>query len=285
MAGGESSPAVVLVRLQRAAHHAILEHFQRRTDAAAPRVLGVLTGSVGPAGTPGAFVADVRHAYAVPHSEAGDQIAINGEHFRARIALHRKCHGRDAVLLGWFEVSEGGARSAANDAFVREYFARETGASGAPQAVRISLEVSSDGAVRTAAHVCPALGLGRTGDVRLSDVSLDLAFGAAEMHALGAIVRAWSQGAPESAVVALPSPAEHRAERSAELAAQLALLRRHAAADPEAAALLALVGDGDALSGDAQLLAECRLSLAVAAGAMQRSLSDADRLLLSRRTA
>lgn len=129
---------------------AIGEIYQRRSDQSTSRVVGALFGQVqAEDGT--SVKINVRHCFAVPHSEVGDQISINSEYYKLRSELHRKCYGKDSLIVGWFSIAEEGAKvSEKNTEFINDSFGREVVASSASQLnVHLALAIGAAGIKKT----------------------------------------------------------------------------------------------------------------------------------------
>jgi translation initiation factor 3 subunit F len=126
---------------------AIGEIYQRRSDQSTSRVVGALFGQVQAEDDSSSTKINVRHCFAVPHSEVGDQISINSEYYKLRSELHRKCYGKDSLIVGWFSIAEEGAKvSEKNTEFINDSFGREVVASSAlPLNVHLSLTIGASG--------------------------------------------------------------------------------------------------------------------------------------------
>lgn len=95
----------------------ILDAYVRRNEGQ-ERVIGTLLGSV----TEGGKV-DVRNAYAVPHNESNEQVALDIEFHRTMLELQQKISPRDTIV-GWFSTGKGIVSS---DALIQEFYGHETG--------------------------------------------------------------------------------------------------------------------------------------------------------------
>lgn len=129
------------------------EIYQRRNDLSPSRVVGALFGQVQAeeGNGEGSLKINVRHCFAVPHSEVGDQISINSEYYKIRNELHRKCYGKDTVIVGWFSIAgEEAVVSGKNTEFINESFGREVLASSASALnIHLALTVESTGVKKT----------------------------------------------------------------------------------------------------------------------------------------
>lgn len=203
----QSTPEIVLIRLQNAALLSIFEQYQRRSESSPSRLVGVLLGAalpnveadvggasvsksfpLGRSSTVPQYIAEARHCFPVPHSEVGEQVSINVEYLRSRMELHRKCYGKESSILGWFCISHDDylpkdldrASFEKNESFIREFFSREVGLSGAPVSLQLSIRMHSDGAISYEAIY---------GDVKNSDglskhaVPVEIAFGLPDLYA------------------------------------------------------------------------------------------------------
>merc|ERR1719375_1264773 len=94
----------------------ILDAYVRRNEGQ-ERVIGTLLGSV----TEGGKV-DVRNAYAVPHNESSEQVALDIEFHRTMLELHQKISSRDTIV-GWSSTGKGIVNS---DALIQEFYGHES---------------------------------------------------------------------------------------------------------------------------------------------------------------
>ncbi|KAI5656387.1 hypothetical protein M9H77_25180 [Catharanthus roseus] len=78
----------------------ICDCFVRRPDQA-ERVIGTLLGSVLPGGN-----VDIRNAYAVPHNESSDQVALDIDYHHNMLLSHQKVNPKE-VIVGWFSTGFG----------------------------------------------------------------------------------------------------------------------------------------------------------------------------------
>ncbi|XP_039131693.1 eukaryotic translation initiation factor 3 subunit F [Dioscorea cayenensis subsp. rotundata] len=93
----------------------ICDCYVRRPDQA-ERVIGTLLGSVSPDGT-----VEIRNTYAVPHSEPGDQVAIDVDYHHNMYASHQKVNPKE-VIVGWFSTGLG---VSGRSALIHEFYSRE----------------------------------------------------------------------------------------------------------------------------------------------------------------
>jgi hypothetical protein len=160
-----TSVEIVQVRVQSAALLSIFEQYQRRGENCPARLVGAILGSVTPVSEDNVtatqqqqqqFIAEIRHAFPVPHSEFGEQVSINSDYYRTRMELYRKCYGKDSILLGWYSIQQEGvlpknmdaATFSKNAEFIRESFAREAGSTGAPVTLNLSITIGTDGKIQ-----------------------------------------------------------------------------------------------------------------------------------------
>lgn len=105
----------------------VLDAFVRRNEGQ-ERVIGTLMGSVSEGGK-----VDVRNAYAVPHNESSESVALDIEFHRTMLELHQKISPRDTIV-GWFSTGKGIIRS---DSLIQEFYAQEN-----KQAIHLVVDVS-----------------------------------------------------------------------------------------------------------------------------------------------
>jgi translation initiation factor 3 subunit F len=105
----------------------VLDAFIRRNEGQ-ERVIGTLLGSVSESGE-----VDVRNAYAVPHNESSESVALDIEFHKTMLELHQKVSPRDTIV-GWFSTGKGIIRS---DSLIQEFYAQENS-----QAVHLVVDVS-----------------------------------------------------------------------------------------------------------------------------------------------
>ncbi len=228
------SAQVKRVDVESVAMLAVLEQYQRRSDACPARLLGAILGKVSPVGDEGMtgassssigaakggnrVIIKVSHCFPVPHSEVGDQISLNMDYFRTRMGLYRKCYSRDVTLLGWYSVKEvadlpKGAEDvslfAQNGEFIRDAFARETGATGAPLALNLDITIRADeGLVDCTVYGMESIKArqSREGQEEKrsepSQIPHRISFGVPEAYALDTIATMWAEGS--DAIVSLP---------------------------------------------------------------------------------
>lgn len=94
----------------------ILDTYVRRNEGQ-ERVIGTLLGTVSEGGK-----VDVRTAYAVPHNESSEQVALDIEFHRTMLDLHQKQSARDQIV-GWFSTGKGIVSS---DALIQEFYGQDT---------------------------------------------------------------------------------------------------------------------------------------------------------------
>ncbi|UPR04453.1 subunit F of translation initiation factor 3 [Chloropicon primus] len=94
----------------------VLDSYVRRNEGQ-ERVIGTLLGTVNENGK-----VDVRTAYAVPHNESSEQVALDIEFHRTMLELHQKINARDQIV-GWFSTGKGIVSS---DALIQEFYGQDT---------------------------------------------------------------------------------------------------------------------------------------------------------------
>lgn len=189
---------IVQVRIQAAATLSISEQYQRRSENCPVRLVGAILGTVKPiseetssgAASLNQFVAEFRHSFPVPHSEFNEQVSINTEYYRSRMELHKKAFPRDSVLLGWYTIQQEGAlpknMTAAtfekNGEFIRDAFTRETGATGAPLTLNLSIVIGSNGTIKYEVFSCGSNNSQNVSTAKLlSPVPFEIIYGMPEL--------------------------------------------------------------------------------------------------------
>lgn len=122
------------VRVHPVVLFTICDAYLRRSESQ-DRIIGTLLGSIADG------VVEVRNCYAVPHSEANDQVSVDAQHHQTLAQLHGKVNPLEKVV-GWFST---GSQVSASDALIHSFFAQEcnnpvhltvdTGLSGGKMAV------------------------------------------------------------------------------------------------------------------------------------------------------
>ncbi|KAH7672894.1 translation initiation factor 3 subunit F protein [Dioscorea alata] len=124
----------------------ICDCYVRRPDQA-ERVIGTLLGSVSPDGT-----VEIRNTYAVPHSEPGDQVAIDVDYHHNMYASHQKVNPKE-VIVGWFSTGLG---VSGRSALIHEFYSREV-----TNPVHLTVDTGfTDGEASIKAYVSINLSLG-----------------------------------------------------------------------------------------------------------------------------
>lgn len=198
MTTSSSAPNIALVKIQAPALLSIFEQYQRRGENCPMRLVGTILGSVVPVDDSVAgkrqnvLIAEVRHCFPVPHSEFGDQVSINNEYYRSRMDLHRKCYGRESHLLGWYSIHFGELEDltssnaqVTNIEFIRDFFAREAAANGAPVSLNLTVAIKPDGSFIHHVSSCEALSSRPAGAVRSlpKEIPSEISFGVPEAFA------------------------------------------------------------------------------------------------------
>lgn len=297
------------VRIESVALFSIFEQYQRRSEASATRLIGAVLGTVSPVDGGSHYVADVKHCFPIPHSEVGAQISINSEYYRLRMQLHRKCYGRDSVLLGWYSMREESNSKEASDLeihgspFIREFFARETGSAGAPVAFHLAVTVGGETpTISYSVYKCQSI-TARTANVDLSNVTprlltCEISYGAPELGALNSIATSWvhaiEKDGPQVSVVPLPTHNSSFLLMKAEFESQIKLLKSALGSDATNLKMkeeikIILSSLGISLSDeenvypnlDAQLLAKSRVILSEALSALEKGVQEIEDTILS----
>lgn len=92
------SSASVSVRVHPVALFSICDAYIRRNKDQ-ERVIGTLLGSIVE------NVYEVKSCYVVPHTETGDQVAVDVQHHNTMFELHQRVSSSD-VILGWFATGK-----------------------------------------------------------------------------------------------------------------------------------------------------------------------------------
>lgn len=154
------------VRIEPAALYSLLEQFQRRSESCPLRLVGAVFGRIlQKEEDSDATQFEIEHCFPVPHSEVGDQVAINAEYFKTRSELYRKYSGGGSgkdqspiLLLGWYSVVDatavGSSILESNTAFIHDIFAREVQQSGSIS-IFMHLQIRiTDGGIQKTALLC-----------------------------------------------------------------------------------------------------------------------------------
>ena len=306
--------SVSKVCIQTSVLFGIFAQYQRRAESCPVRLVGALLGSVSPVEegmTTGGntFAIELYQCFPVPHSEVGDQISINSEYFRMRMSLHRKGYGKDVVLLGWYSIQMEGelpkntdeAAFSKNAEFIRDYFARETGATGAPLAVYLAITIGKDGRIRHEAFSCEAIKLSASNSGMLQSaatrsfltkVPCELAYGMPELFTLDVVTKAliegnFSRDGKEGKVMlSVPSLKDYRSVSNAQISNALEQINKIAqdTRDPEGSAkansVLELLGLTNVTAEDKRAFDEDSAALDNALGMIRGQLVRASELML-----
>ncbi|PJF18845.1 Eukaryotic translation initiation factor 3 subunit F [Paramicrosporidium saccamoebae] len=284
-----TSVKVVEARLQAAALLSIFEQYQRRSENCPVRLVGAILGSVSPATDDATgssdnhlFKAEVRHCFPVPHSEFGDQVSINSEYYKSRMELHRKCLGRDSVLLGWYSIQQEGhlpknmdsETFAKNGEFIKESFARETGSTGAPITLNLSITICEDGQIKYEVYRLESIGPRSQPKESLNTIRDKLFNGNLEVTSDGKVV------------IPLPAWNEFKQESLSNLTERLEALKGAANnADPELSTAISTIfesmGMTQASSEERAASDKNRKAMAKAVQDLETQLLRSDQLLLS----
>eukprot|EP00475_Leptophrys_vorax_P006569 TRINITY_DN14085_c0_g2_i1.p1 TRINITY_DN14085_c0_g2~~TRINITY_DN14085_c0_g2_i1.p1 ORF type:complete len:330 (+),score=9.49 TRINITY_DN14085_c0_g2_i1:95-991(+) len=112
-----ATPGVpVAARLHPSVLFSICDSYIRRNEGS-ERVIGSLLGVALPDGT-----VDIRNAYAVPHNESSDQVALDIEYHRTMAELSARVNPKE-VVVGWYST---GAGVSASDVLIHDFYTRET---------------------------------------------------------------------------------------------------------------------------------------------------------------
>lgn len=148
---------VARASIQASVLFSIFHQYQRRSDSCSTRLVGALVGRVSVLEdnfTSGSkFGIEFTSCFPVPHSEVGEEISINSEYFKNRLDLHKKGHGKDTVLLGWYSMQDANGLPkdpnteafAKNSEFIKDYFVREVSLSGVPAVAHLDVTLAGNG--------------------------------------------------------------------------------------------------------------------------------------------
>lgn len=148
---------VARASIQASVLFSIFHQYQRRSDSCSTRLVGALVGRVSALEdnfTSGSKLGiEFTSCFPVPHSEVGEEISINSEYFRNRLDLHKKGHGRDTVLLGWYSMQDSNGLPkntnteafSKNSEFIKDYFVREASLSGVPVVAHLNVTLADNG--------------------------------------------------------------------------------------------------------------------------------------------
>ncbi len=93
----------------------VLDHYIRRTDGKR-RVIGTLLGRFTSSGG-----VEVRTSFPLPHSESGEDIAVDTDYHKTMYELHRRVNATEE-LVGWYAT---GLETDLNSVIVHEFYGRE----------------------------------------------------------------------------------------------------------------------------------------------------------------
>lgn len=112
--GGEDS-GVREVKVSPVVLFNVADHFQRRTDNK-KRVIGTLLGRCTTSGT-----VEITDSFPLPHSETGDEVAVDTEYHRNMFELHRRVNASEDIV-GWYAT---GTETDLNSVIIHEFYGRE----------------------------------------------------------------------------------------------------------------------------------------------------------------
>lgn len=112
--GGEDS-GVRQVKVSSVVLFNVADHFQRRTDNK-KRVIGTLLGRFTTSGT-----VEVTDSFPLPHSEQGDEVAVDTDYHKNMYDLHRRVNAAEE-LVGWYAT---GTETDLKSVIIHEFYGRE----------------------------------------------------------------------------------------------------------------------------------------------------------------
>jgi len=138
------------VTVHPSALFSILDHYLRTTTPTSKqRVIGTLLGTRNDANE-----IEVRTAFAVGHSEAEEQIVVEGDYHKMVLELHQKVNPKE-VVVGWY--STGGELDSVT-ALIHNFYAAETGTHQAIH-VLVNTGVQKEGQPGVEAYVGAPVGV------------------------------------------------------------------------------------------------------------------------------
>lgn len=139
-------PAVVTppVKVHPLVVFSILDHYLRRQEGQ-ERVIGTLLGSRTEEG-----VVEVTNAYAVPHTEAGGEVAVGQQFNKTMFGLLSRVNAKEEIV-GWYATAapDGSAITDASS-LIHDFYAREC---AAPVHVVVDTRLEGDAGVSATAFV------------------------------------------------------------------------------------------------------------------------------------
>ncbi|KAG8863774.1 hypothetical protein FRB96_007611 [Tulasnella sp. 330] len=138
------------VTVHPSALFSILDHYLRiTTPTSKQRVIGTLLGTRNDTNE-----VEVRSAFAVGHSEAEEQIEVDGDYHKMVLELHQKVNPKE-VVVGWY--STGGELDSIA-ALIHNFYAVETGSNQAIH-VLVNTGVQEEGKLGVKAYVGAPVGV------------------------------------------------------------------------------------------------------------------------------
>lgn len=104
------------VRVHPVVLFTICDSYIRRNEGQ-ERVIGTLLGTIGDG------IVDIKNCYAVPHSEANEQVAVDVQHHQTMASLQQKVNAREQIV-GWFSTGTLDMSSGI-DALIHSFYTNE----------------------------------------------------------------------------------------------------------------------------------------------------------------
>lgn len=111
--GGEDS-GVRQVKVSPVVLFNVLDHYIRRTEGK-KRVIGTLLGRFNTSGT-----VEVTDSFPLPHSESGDEVAVDTDYHKNMYALHSRVNASEE-LVGWYAT---GTETDLKSVIIHEFYGR-----------------------------------------------------------------------------------------------------------------------------------------------------------------
>eukprot|EP00898_Chlorokybus_atmophyticus_P009100 jgi/Chlat1/9191/Chrsp97S08474 len=165
MGGSGGAAAVATAKVHPVVLVSIADSFLRRTEGS-DRVIGTLLGTPAPDGS-----VDIKNAYAVPHSDAADQVAVDIDFHRTMYELHQRVSPKE-VIVGWYSTGNGVTGS---DALLQDFYSKEAGTL-LPSPIHLTVDTAlTNGRMAVRAFVSSPLTIGdRQLAAHFSEVPVDV---------------------------------------------------------------------------------------------------------------
>lgn len=183
----------------------ILDHHTRRAEGAG-RVIGTLLGRRTASGTS----VEITNAFAVPHAERGDEVAIGKDFNRQMLALHLRACDRRETVVGWYATAlppDSGDSSSSSDgddssgkkkesrciadtsSLIHDFYATECGTSTPPVHLVVDTSLATDAMALRAYTSTPVLIKGEPLANLFHEVRLAIKSGGAERIVVDGMIK------------------------------------------------------------------------------------------------